>query len=200
MASLVPFTSDVVKKNIGNLVLSVNSEILDLQKEFKRLGDSNNWSSKADELENSVKEKKEALEDLIKRLEAKPGYVDKEKFQKLLKTMKTSVNSADKVLEFKVKKEEVVTEIIEQASKEASDVMEEINAKEKEEEEELSSLTSAMENLVSIKPARVRGGAEEEKTKVEIELENIDSYHAVRVKKLKEEILVKMEWNIIKMS
>ena len=105
MASLVPFTSDVVKKNIGNLVLSVNSEILDLQKEFKRLGDSNNWSSKADELENSVKEKKEALEDLIKRLEAKPGYVDKEKFQKLLETMKTSVNSADKVLEFKVKKE-----------------------------------------------------------------------------------------------
>ena len=109
--------------------------------------------------------------------------------------MKTSVNSADKVLEFKVKKEEVVTEIIEQASKEASDVMEEINAKEKEEEEELSSLTSAMENLVSIKPARVRGGAEEEKTKVEIELENIDSYHAVRVKKLKEEILVKMEYH-----
>ena len=193
MASPVPFTSDAVKKNIGNLVLSVNSEILDLQKEFKRLGDSNNWSSKADELEISVKEKKEALEDFINRLEAKPGYVDKEKFQKLLKTMKTSVNSADKVLEFKVKKDEVLTEIIEQASKEASDVMEEINAKEKEEEEELSSLTSAMENLVSIKAARVRGGAEEEKTKVEIELENIDSYHAVRVKKLKEEILVKME-------
>ena len=42
----------------------------------------------------------------------------------MLKTMKTNVDSADKVLEFKVKKEEIVTDIIEQASKKGADVME----------------------------------------------------------------------------
>ena len=81
MASPVPFNSDVVKNNFGNLVLSVNLEILDLQKEFKRMGDLNNWSSKANEIESFVKETKETPEDFIKRLEAKPGYVQKKSFR-----------------------------------------------------------------------------------------------------------------------
>ena len=90
MESTAPFTSNFVKKNIGNLILSVNAEILELQKEFKRLGDSNNWSSKAEELEKSIKGKKDALEDFINRLEAKPDYVGKEGFEKSIKMMKTS--------------------------------------------------------------------------------------------------------------
>ena len=82
-------------------------------------------------METSIKQKKDALEDFIKRLEAKPDYVGKEGFEKSIKMMKTSVESAVKVLDFRVKKEEVDQEIIELACKDASDAMEEIIATEK---------------------------------------------------------------------
>ena len=93
-------TSNKVKKKIGTLILDVNSEILELQKEFKRLGDADNWSSKAEELEKAIKVKKESLEDFIERLEAKPEYIKKEGFERSLKMMRTSVTSAQIVLEF----------------------------------------------------------------------------------------------------
>ena len=79
-------TSNTAKKNIGALVLAINTDILDLQQEVKKLKDNNECSSKVEYLEKSVKEKKEALETTYEGLELDKEYVEKEGFGRTLKT------------------------------------------------------------------------------------------------------------------
>ena len=57
-----PQNSNQLKRTLVNIILSINSEILELQKEYQRLGEDPILSKKAENLENLIKEKKQNLE------------------------------------------------------------------------------------------------------------------------------------------
>ena len=74
-----------LKKSIGQIVIQADSDILELQKGYQKAKNEGSSLSKLDlEREKSLKEKKSALEDGIKNLEAKTDYVVKEKLEKVL--------------------------------------------------------------------------------------------------------------------
>ena len=189
-------TSNIAKKNIGALVLALNADILDLQQEVKRLGDTTSWSSKAESLEKSVKEKKEALETTSEGLKSNNEYAEKEGFERTLKMMKTSIETAKKVLQFKVKREEVEAAFIEKMNNEASEVMKDVDDEERKAEEEAQNLVKVLGKLTKIgtktDSSKPNCNEEVKVDKIETELNAIDKYHAERVKRMKEEIVNRM--------
>jgi hypothetical protein len=66
-------SSNQLKKSIGRIVISINSELLELQQEFLKVKSGANVSKKGELLEKSVSEKKKALEDALHSLETRPG-------------------------------------------------------------------------------------------------------------------------------
>ena len=83
--------------------------------------------------------------------------------------MKTSVESAKKLLDFKVKKEEIEKDVLERTRKEASDTVEEIIASEKEAEDNVKSLASLMENSdIYIKPSDTEEDVKRKKVEDEL--------------------------------
>ena len=88
-----------LKKSIGKLVLSANSDILELQKSYKKSNDGDGKVPKSvSEREEKLGEKKAGLEDGIKSLSQRPDYIKKEKFERYIRMMETTVESAKIVL------------------------------------------------------------------------------------------------------
>ena len=135
-------TSSQLKKSIGNLILNINSDILELQKECKKNVEPNSVKKKETELEEAVINRRKVLQDIVEDSGGKPEYVKKEELVKTVRMMKTSIDTASKVLEYNAKKEEVITSEIELVSKEASEAVEQIIQSEKKEEEDNISRTS----------------------------------------------------------
>ena len=124
-------TSSQLKKTIGKLILNINSDILELQKEYKKNVEPDSVKKKESELEEAVIDRKRVLQDIVDDLGGKPEYVKKEDLVKTVKMMKTSIDTASKVLEYNTKKEEVIASEIELVSNEASEAVEQIMQSEK---------------------------------------------------------------------
>ena len=75
--------SNNLKKSIGRIIISINSEILELLAEYKKVKTGVPLSKKGEIKEESVKKKKEALEDALKNLEPRSGYIEQEKWKSL---------------------------------------------------------------------------------------------------------------------
>ena len=124
-------TSSQLKKTIGKLILNINSDILELQKEYKKNVEPDSVKKKESELEEAVIDRKRVLQDIVDDLGGKPEYVKKEDLVKTVQMMKTSIDTASKVLEYNTKKEEVIASEIELVSNEASEAVEQIMQSEK---------------------------------------------------------------------
>ena len=55
-------TSNQLKKSIGRVIIKINSEILELQKEYQKVKSGGSLSKKGETPEKSVNEKKDASE------------------------------------------------------------------------------------------------------------------------------------------
>ena len=103
-------TNDL-KKSIGQLVFRANSDVLALQKGYKKVKEGGSLNKIEIEKETSLKETVAGLTEGIKDLELKPDYVAKENLQKHLVLMKTTVQTANIVLG---KKEEAASDVNEE--------------------------------------------------------------------------------------
>ena len=140
-------TSSQLKKTIGKLILNINSDILELQKEYKKNVEPESVKKKESELEEAVIDRKRVLQDIVDDLGGKPEYVKKEDLVKTVQMMKTSIDTASKVLEYNTKKEEVIASEIELVSNEASEAVEQIMQSEKKDEEDIKLFLGTDENV-----------------------------------------------------
>ena len=129
-------TANTLKKSIGKIIININSEILELLEEKKKVKDDVTLSKKGVDKENAVRKKKEALEDAIKGLEERPDYVAQEKMEKFVDMIKENIATAGK------ESEESDTLQIEAvgAQKTATATVETIEQNEKAAEEEMRTL------------------------------------------------------------
>ena len=185
-------TSSQLKKTIGKLILNINSDILELQKEYKKNVEPDSVKKKESELEEAVIDRKRVLQDIVDDLGGKPEYVKKEDLVKTVQMMKTSIDTASKVLEYNTKKEEVIASEIELVSNEASEAVEQIMQSEKKEEEDIKLFLGTDENV-----EKESDEINDANDKVETEMRRINPYYADRVHKMVKEIEEKMKYHKI---
>ena len=144
---VVSSTSNNVKKGCGKIIISINSELLELMSEYKKVKSGGQLSTKGTQLEKSIKQKKEALEEGLKGLDDKPDYVKSEKLEKTVKMLKCNISTANKVLAGGCDGEEVSENDLTDAKKEAQETVEEIEGVEKQVELEMKALLSKFTSL-----------------------------------------------------
>ena len=83
-----------LKKSIGRIILKINSEILDLQKEYSKIKDGGCLGRKGESLEKTIKDRKEALEKALSELESRPEYVIDEGLEKTVQMLKDNIETA----------------------------------------------------------------------------------------------------------
>ena len=141
-------TAKDLKKQIGGLVFQANDDILALQMGYRRVKEGGELSKKEIEVEKSLFEKKKGLEEAIANLETRPDYIKEEKLDKFMKMMKTTVETAQKLL---AGKGEVLESIDEKVAKDVQEKakcsVEEILSIEAGIQNEIKSLTCALSKL-----------------------------------------------------
>ena len=113
-----------LKRKVGDLVLSVNSDVIELQKVSSKLKDGNNSQLTEAELfkKNKVEEHKSILEKGVKQLESKPEYVKEEKLEKVIKMMKVTIDNVNMI--FTNKAEEIGLQQVTDTRDEAATLIE----------------------------------------------------------------------------
>ena len=93
-----------MKKYAGNLVLNVNNDILELQKVYLKIkdGDYNKLTDSDRSKEKRIEANKKKLEETVSKLGSMKDYVKEEKLEKLVKMMKTTIQSVNTVFDKKL--------------------------------------------------------------------------------------------------
>ena len=187
-----------LKKSIGRIIIRINSEILDLQQEYKKVKEGTALSTKGVNLEKNVKEKKEALEDALGSLEGRPDFVTKESMEKTVQMIKDNIATAEKVLKVPDEGDEVSESDINDAQKKASETIDEIVNSEEQAAEEMRCLTATLSTLASVSDVIEKDSPvnEDENVDFQRELEAIGKYQKERFFKMMKEIEVKMDFQI----
>ena len=133
-------TANTLKKSIGKIIININSEILELLEEKKKVKDDVTLSKKGVDKENAVRKKKEALEDAIKGLEERPDYVAQEKMEKFVDMIKENIATAGKALSNSGEESDTLQIEAVGAQKTATATVETIEQNEKAAEEEMRTL------------------------------------------------------------
>ena len=129
--------SNQLKKSLGRITIKINSEILELQPEQRKVKTGVPLSKKGEDLLKAIKEKKDALEDTLKYMEGRAGFIGEEGLEKTFQLVKDNIMTAGKVLE-SPSEDEVVTESeVINAQQKASETIEEIVAIEVQASEEM---------------------------------------------------------------
>ena len=99
---------DQFKQRLGQTILSMNEDILQLQKYYrnlKELDEDNSWTESlkrsTNEKEKTVMENRDTLEAAFKYLVENPGLMDEKKMKKYIQFTKTTIESAEKCLAMK---------------------------------------------------------------------------------------------------
>ena len=142
---------DQLKKRLGQTILSLNEDLLKLQKNYRILrvtttpeGEKSESFKKAtDDLETKVKEKKESLETTKKYLLENQHIMEERKLKKYLEYTTTTIDSVNKCLEMKT---EMDADAGNTLDKTASDIKEAIDKESKED----SSLEEILKQLKEV--------------------------------------------------
>ena len=190
-------TSNDLKKSIGRLIVKINSEILEFLPEQKKVTKDVLLSTKGASLQASIQIKKEALEDALTGLEARPDYLNQQNV-KFVKMIKDNIATAGKVLE-PVTPESVIVDVgeVNKAKEEASKTVDEVQKEEELAEAEMRKLTSTLAALAQEEEDSVEEIDAEPTNSdeaVKRELHAIGSYQADRFLKMKKEIKEKMKF------
>ena len=189
-----------LKKSIGKLIIKLSSEVLELLEEKrKHKKDKGDLSSKGQDLKRSIAEKKKALEDTLKDLEARTDYISEEKLEKYIRMIKVNIDTAKQVLEADSDIDKIKESDIIKAKKEALETVEEIKVAEEKAAAEVDRLTSALSKLAS-EPSTKEKKAEpvenaDMSNEAKQELGRIGSYQADRFQKMRKEIQEKMQFH-----
>ena len=176
-------SANKLKKSIGKTVITLNDEILELQKEFKGVKEGGKISKKGERLVKAIKEKKDALKDTLTKLEEKPEYVVEEKLEKTVQMIRTNIQTAEIVLE-----ENVVDKIeIEAARQNALVTVEEIESFEVKAQLEIDSLTKTLSNFDTKQVCD-----DDTNEQLSAELTSVGKYQEDRFFKMKRTIETKM--------
>ena len=126
-------SSAQLKKYAGNLVLNVNNDILELQKIYARIKDGA-FSQLTDSdraKEKKIEENKILLENPVSKLDSMKEYVQEEKLEKILKMMKTTIQSTNTVFDQKANINISAVNIVKEMKDEAETFITDIEISEK---------------------------------------------------------------------
>ena len=163
-------SSNDLKKSIGRVVLLTNTDILELHKAYKKVKEGGTLTRSETERERVFKDRVQGLEEGLASLLKKPDMVKQDKFERYVSMMKTTVESAKKMMSDKGETEAVTEESIEEVKKEAKNCVEEIELIEKELEVEILGLNETLSSF-SIQVENVEPETKKEESKAELERE-----------------------------
>ena len=121
---------DQLKRRLGFTIISLNEDILKLQKNYKLLRDSEDgWRTETlkkstVEIEDRVQTRKQSLESTLEYLTENPNTIDEQKQNKYFRYVKTTIESADKCLSMKVDMDEETEKEIDRTATEINDAIE----------------------------------------------------------------------------
>ena len=189
-------TGNTLKKSIGKIIININSEILELIEEKKKVKNDVPLSKKGVDRENAVRKKKEALEDALKGLEERPEFVTQEKMEKFVDMIKENIATAAKALTDSGEENDALHSEAVSAQKTATATVETIVQNEKTAEEEMRTLAN---NLVqsAVLSDDVEGVTiyDEDEDQLNRELSVIGKYQSDRVGNMIKGIKEKMDFH-----
>ena len=179
-------TAKSVTKVVGKIVLKLNSDLLDLIKEYKNAKEEVPLSVKGVQLQESIDKQKKELEEILKNFEDGPDFLDEQKSTKTLAMIKMNIDTANKVLESNgpLEGKEAMDKFqgsIEESRQGALNVMKEVEEEEKIAEENIKELLTT--NQLNAAKNNEGNEGDKEIDHVERELAAIDAHQAERVKK-----------------
>ena len=190
-----------LKKVVGKIVLQINSDLLDLSKEYKNVKEEAPLSAKGVRLEGEVEKMKNELEKILNNLNEDPKYSRDPDLGKTFALIKSNIDTASKVLEpigtsENQRKLGEIEDTIEKSRREAEYIINEVKENEKKTEDGIKALLTT-ESLGKVEEDKQEKEAEEKNQKgiIEQELAAIDDHQAQRVNKMKKEIETKMEFH-----
>ena len=122
-------------------MIKINSEILEYQLEKKKVKEGVSLSSKGSSLQKAIEEKKEALEEALKCLEGRQGYITNEKMEKTVQLIKDNIVTAENVLKNHGDDHVVSESELNDAKNRASDTIQEVEDRKRQAETEMRRLT-----------------------------------------------------------
>ena len=175
-----------LKKNIGRVIVKINSEVLDLIVEYRKIKHNGEFSDAGKNLEESVKKKKINLENTLAKLELRAEFIKQEKMEKFIKMVKTNIETAGRVLDIKDCENETLVEDVQNSSKEIKEILEEINQAEEDLVNEIDRLSANLSTMVDNEDIT-------DEESIERELKHIGKYQADRYRKMIKDIEKKMK-------
>ena len=190
-------SSNQLKKSIGRIVITINSEILEFLVEKKKVKTGVPLSAKGTALQDAIKRKKETLEDALQGLEDRPDYIRQEQMEKTVKILKDNISTAQKAIDDGSSEEEIEESDLTNATNAATEVIEEVETMESLAQSEMIRLTATLSSLASVQDVHEETVASDdtEEEVIKRELVAIGPYQAERFERMKKEIVEKMSFH-----
>ena len=138
------------KARLGQTIISLNEDVLLLQKSYRSLKEAESNSKKkesviksTDEIEGRVKEKKKILENAQTYLTENPDSMDEKRYNKYIKLLTTTLKTTEQCLELRDGADENIEETLDKTVVEIKDTL-------KEENESAKSLDDIIKQLPEI--------------------------------------------------
>ena len=140
-----------LKKNAGSLVLSLNSDLLELQKAYRKLsGDTTQQLSKTEtDREKRIEEQKSKLEKIIASLDSMAEFVKEANLERILAMMRITIENTERVLGNKTEAGTEGLEEVDNVCKEAKDYVDKLAAAEKIKTENVENLSLLLSDAIS---------------------------------------------------
>ena len=140
-----------LKKKAGSLVLSLNSDLLELQKAYRKLsGDTSQQLSKTEtDREKRIEEQKSKLEKIIASLDSKAEFVKEANLERILAMMRITIENTERVLRNKTEAGTEGFEQVDNVCKEAKDYVNKLAAADKLKAENVENLSLLLTEAIS---------------------------------------------------
>ena len=184
-----------LKKKAGTLILSINSDILELQQAYCRVKEGGQLSNADADKEKKVSEKKVKLEEIVQKLDTLPEYVKEMKLEKVVSMMKVTLENVDRVYKNKAEVEQVILEEVANTQKEAKDLVDHLKADDHYKAAEVKNLTLMISEAVKDESCNIKDLSTDEVTEdsIEHELNCLDRHIQARFRRIKKELEFKMK-------
>ena len=179
-----------LKRKVGDLVISLNSDVLELQKIFSKVKDGDYSQLSSSELlkKSKVEEHKTILEKGVKQLESTPEYVKEEKLEKFIKMMKVTIDNVNMVFTLKA---DIALQSVTETRDEAATLVDLLEKAEKQKISDVKNITNILSEVKEVKVDEAVDKNSEEDC-LQNELSFLEDHVKKRFEKIKSEITKKM--------
>ena len=139
-----------LKKSIGKAVMQINSDMLALQQVYRKVKPSadKELNKKDCALETKVKNLYNGLKETVAKLNSKPDYVKSEGFDKMIKLMTTTLETADMLFDSNDGYEQVSEDILKETQELAKSSMSDLKKEEEKVKRTFDDLSKTLSTLV----------------------------------------------------